>query len=92
MILVIALQLIAVATGFASVVYWWRSATLKPVEAPTTAATPTGGFGDQFAEIEGGKNHPLEIFRTVETECQGCRVDRGFDIPAGTELIVEKMN
>jgi hypothetical protein len=56
MTLATAVQIVAVVTGFVSVYYWWRSATLKPVETPTVAGVlPRGGPGDQFFETEGGK-------------------------------------
>jgi hypothetical protein len=48
-------QLIAVVTGFVSVYYWWRSATLKLVETPAAAGLPKAGTGDQVFETEEGK-------------------------------------
>ena len=53
--LAITAQIAGVIAGFVSVYYWWRSATLKPVETPTTAALPKGSPGDQFFRTEEGK-------------------------------------
>jgi hypothetical protein len=55
MTLATVVQLIAVVTGLVSVYYWWRSATLKVVEAPAAAGMPKGGPGDQVFETEEGK-------------------------------------
>jgi hypothetical protein len=54
--LAIAAQVFGVVTGFVSVYYWYRSATLKPLETPTAAAFAQGKSGDQVFEYEEGKS------------------------------------